>query len=212
MVKIEVRHNFKRVFLLVFENNAEMASTLLRFQEHYECPEFHHKVFSINEYKEWYRKKFGRFTYNTDWTGFNFPSKIMKPFREGRFNPLTVKEKKIMKIFENIPRPFYVIAAAKNSYPDTYVETRRHELAHAFYYTDAKYRKRIKETLNKYDIKKFMADVRKKGDYASHVIADEIQAHIVEDSASLRHPVPKALSNALRKIFNEHKDKNALVI
>jgi hypothetical protein len=83
------------IHLLVFDNQYDLASTFLRFQEHYESPEFAGKVFTLDEYKNWYinhsprASKDGVFTYYEDWNGFNIPSKILKPFYGGKFSPLS---------------------------------------------------------------------------------------------------------------------------
>jgi hypothetical protein len=88
-----------RIHLLTFDNQIDLTSTFLRFQEHYESPFFKGKYFTLDEFKEWYiktspnGKKSGKFTYYTDWGGFNIPSYILKPFYNGAFNPLSENEK-----------------------------------------------------------------------------------------------------------------------
>lgn len=62
----------KDVFHLNYLTQEQLASTFLRFQEHYESPEFRGKIFTLDEYKEWYMTnspnsiKKGIFTYYED--------------------------------------------------------------------------------------------------------------------------------------------------
>lgn len=68
------------IFHVNFSSQEELASTFLRFQEHFESPSFKGKIFSLDDYKRWYIKhspngqKTGEFTYYSDWSGFNIPS------------------------------------------------------------------------------------------------------------------------------------------
>jgi len=56
----------------------------LRFEEYYESPRFKGRIFTFDEYRKWYvknspkGKKTGRFTYYSDWSGFNIPSYALK--------------------------------------------------------------------------------------------------------------------------------------
>ena len=90
----------ENIYHVSFPTRKEAASTFLRFQEHYESPQFRGKIFSLDEFKEWYTansekgKAKGKFTYYDDWGGFNIPSYILEPFYKGLFNPLSEKESK----------------------------------------------------------------------------------------------------------------------
>src|SRR5262245_26903475 len=85
------------IYLLVFETQYELASTFLRFQEHYESPKFRKKIFSLEEFMDWYgQENKGKFSYFKDWAGFNIPSTEFEPFLEGKFDPLLEKEKRLM--------------------------------------------------------------------------------------------------------------------
>jgi len=73
------------IYLLVFKNQIDLTSTLLRFQEHFESPKFKDKIFSHKEFVNWYSKGKEGFTYFKDWSGFNFPSTNLKNFKNGQF-------------------------------------------------------------------------------------------------------------------------------
>jgi len=101
-----------KLYFLHFQNQREMAETFLRFQEFYESPKFKGKIFTLENYKDWYRKIKGKFSYYSDWDGFNLPSKILKPFYDGKFNPLSDKEKQLLSIFKKMKGNYYIVAVA----------------------------------------------------------------------------------------------------
>lgn len=136
------------VYLIRFDTSANMARTLLRFQEHYESPKFRGEIFTLGHFKKWRIEKTGDFTYYTDWTGFNFPSWIVRPFRDDKFNPLSYDEDLLLSAVSNLPEPFYLIAVANNhSHPDgtetptdVHSSALRHEIAHGLWSTNGEYR------------------------------------------------------------------------
>jgi len=106
-MRIEHQTLTDRIHLLIFPTQRDVTLTLLRFQEHYESPKFRGKIFSLEEFKRWYVAnspngiKTGEFTYYTDWNGFNIPSYVLQPFRDGKFNPLSEQERKFLDIFKD---------------------------------------------------------------------------------------------------------------
>ena len=62
-MKINKRKIGNNIYLLMFENQFELCSTMLRFQEYYESPKFKNKIFTLEEYKKWYSKGNKKFTY-----------------------------------------------------------------------------------------------------------------------------------------------------
>ena len=123
------------------DSQKELADTFIRFQEHYESPQFRNKIFTLGQLKNWYSIKYGADTYNKDWTGFNFPSRILEPFRQGLFDPLTKEEKRLIKLLKYRNDDFYIIGANSDS-------TLRHELTHALYHNNKDYRKKINQLLD----------------------------------------------------------------
>jgi hypothetical protein len=71
------------IYLLRFKTQYELTSTFLRVQEHYESPQFHGRIFTLEQYMDWYVADNGAFTYFQDWSGFNVPSTAFQPFYEG---------------------------------------------------------------------------------------------------------------------------------
>jgi hypothetical protein len=65
---------------------------------------------------DWYAERYGNFTYYQDWAGFNVPSTALQPFYEGRFDPLSEKEKALLRLFNGLRERFYVIRRRGPSY------------------------------------------------------------------------------------------------
>jgi hypothetical protein len=170
----------KGIYLLRFKTQYELASTFLRVQEHYESPRFHGRIFTLEQYMDWYAARYGNFTYYQDWSGFNVPSTAFAPFYAGKFDPLSEKEKRLLGLFKNLRERFYVIGV----YDSGAKGSLTHELAHALYFTDASYRKAVQKTMGAYDTSALEKRLVKAG-YARHVIPDEVQAYMVAPSGEL---------------------------
>src|SRR5687767_6039954 len=87
------------IFVVRFQSQYELASTFLRVQEHYESPRFRNRVFSLEQFMDWYARRYGAFTYYEDWAGFNVPSTALAAFYQGKFDPLLRKEQRLLKMF-----------------------------------------------------------------------------------------------------------------
>lgn len=186
------------IYLLRFETQYELASTFLRVQEHYESPRFSGQVFTLEAFMDWYVAENDGFTYFSDWSGFNVPSTAFEPFRDGRFDPLLDKEKRLLREFRALKGRFYVIG----------VYTRQdltHELAHALYFTDDGYRAAVRKAMRGFDTSVLQARLAKAG-YARHVIRDEVQAYIIAPSDELGAPTRALapLRRTLRALFRKH--------
>lgn len=207
-MKIEHKILADKIHLLTFETQKELTSTFLRFQEHYESPKFKGKVFSLNEYKKWYIKNSpngvatGKFTYYSDWGGFNIPSYILKPFYKGKFNPLSVAERKILSIFKNVKDPFYIIGIYKES--KTSEKTLKHEIAHGLFYTNVEYKKEIISVLSKFDTELMKNEFRLNAGYHEDVLEDEVHAHSISGAKYIDHLIHKKMAEKLVKIYNRY--------
>jgi hypothetical protein len=179
-VKIKKLNSY--CYQVIFNTRRELAQTFLRFQEHYESPKFKGKIFSLSEFKEWYRKQHnGLFTYYSDWDGFNIPSTVLLPFWYGKFNKLSTKEQLLIN---SLPNPlynrFYIIGTSEESRDATL----DHELVHSCYYIDTVYKHCVEDIIKsdiykkrlKY-IKKYLKDLG----YHKDVWYDEINAYLVAD-------------------------------
>jgi hypothetical protein len=173
------------IFCLSFSTRAEMCSAFLRFQEHYESPEYAGKIFTLGEFKEWYRGDKKVFTYYEDWSGFNIPSWVFQPFKEGKFKNLTSREKWLLDLFVDKKEPFYVIAIHGDD--DLKEDTLKHEIAHGMFYTNSEYRQtalKALKGLKKKTKKKLKKFLRK--EYAETSIVDEMHAYTLEGLSYLK--------------------------
>jgi hypothetical protein len=183
-----------------------LASTFLRFQEHYENPKFRGRIFSLEEFMDWYAMKFGNFTYYQDWSGFNIPSSVLKSFREGGFNPLSNKEKNLLELLADVPEPFYMVGiyGAKIDLP-----TLKHELVHGLYHTVPEYCERVRKILRPEEIRCF-TEILKKMEYHPSVWQDETNAYLIMGATDLKDdgfqwtPSLRGLQAELRIAFNKH--------
>ncbi|MFB9269641.1 ABC transporter ATP-binding protein [Bradyrhizobium erythrophlei] len=190
------------IYLLRFRTQYELAATFLRIQEHYESPRFHGRVFSLEEYMDWYAAHSGNFTYYQDWSGFNVPSTALQPFFDGKFDPLSEKEKRLLRLFSRLREPFYVIGVFDDGKGS---RSLTHEIAHALYFTNAAYREAVQAAIRRYDTSVLARQIAQAG-YARHVIPDEMQAYIVAPSGDLGAALGpiQPLRRELRALFKRH--------
>lgn len=187
---MKVKEIVNRIFHVQKPTMQSLASMFLRFQEHFEGPEFRGKVFSRAEYRRWYTenseqgKKTGKFTYFEDWAGFNIPSHILRPFYEGQFDPLIKAEQELLDAFEEMQgRRFYIIGTIKGD--DRAI---KHEVAHGLFYTQPKYREAATNALRGFraaDRKKINKYLLRIG-YCDDVLVDETHAFTLADTSLLR--------------------------
>lgn len=184
---------------LRFDNQRDLTETFLRFQEHYESPEFRNKIFTLGQFREWYSKKYGGFTYYTDWNGFNIPNYVLKSFYNGLFDPLTEKEQKLLDLFKSRSDKFYIIGT--HSGEEDAID---HEMRHAIYYLDDWYAEKCREIIVEHSgsetISGLISWLHDQG-YCEDVIDDEIQAYLGADSEWLRDEKGLTVDEGLVKTF-----------
>ncbi len=187
-----------RIFLVRFKTQYALASSFLRFQEHYESSRFRNRVFSLEQFMDWYAARSGAFTYYEDWSGFNVPSTAFAPFYEGRFDPLLEKEKRLLRLFARESTPFYVIGIAAD-------QDLTHELAHALFFTQAAYRQAVRGAMRPYDTSGIRKRLMALG-YHRSVLTDEVHAYLIGGTDALGTSIrgPVALTRQLRAIFRTH--------
>lgn len=164
---------------------------------------FKGKIFSLEEYMDWYVKKHGHFDYFDTVEGFNIPGVNLKPFYDGQFNPLTKKEERILdlcRLESNNLETLVIISTFREQELD-------HELAHGLFYLDAMYRTEVKSIVKqiKPHIRRKFGKNLKERDYHPSTWIDEINSYSVE-KRKLKW-VPNFPEKAqLRKLFREYKE------
>jgi|GEM_PF-791310 len=192
------------IFHVTFRTQHLLASTFLRFQEYYESPEFRDKTFDWEEFMDWYAERKGKFSYLEDWTGFNIPSYVFRPFRHGFFDPLTRKEATLLRMFEDVPEPFYVIGTTG----DADLETSLHEIVHGLFFVDEAYRKEVEATLVRDELPRLRQALVKEG-YHESVFTDEMNAYLLtglgKGMRSAREWLAReAVRRELEQVFTDH--------
>jgi hypothetical protein len=191
---LQVNQPVKSVIHFEFATKRELAKTFIRFQEHYESPQFRGLVFTLAQYKAWYLLNAPnailtkKFTYYEDWGGFNIPNHVLEPFFMGKFNPLTQREKRILEYFEPLRhKKVYIIG--------TCIEEKnllKHEIAHGLYYTNSAYKKQVKIILSRLqkefplERKKIRQILKNSGGYHTRVLDDETHAYLLTDKVYLK--------------------------
>jgi hypothetical protein len=197
--------------LLRFNTQRDLASTFLRFQEHYESPRFRGKVFTLEEYKEWYTqnspegRKTGEFTYYDDWDGFNIPSYVLTPFYQGKFDPLSRKEKTLLELLEEESKKFYVIGVFGE--PKRAEVTLKHEIGHGLFYTSPSYKEEVLRLTKQFDLRKLKRELQSTAGYHPDVMEDEIHAYGLSCSNPENRLVPRELRVLLNQVYQRYIKK-----
>jgi hypothetical protein len=199
-------HTKKQPFNSVWiraDSQDELGNTFIRFQEYYEGPHFKNQIFTVGQVRSWYSKTYGADTYHVDWTGYNFPSFVLKPFREGLFDPLTNEEKTLLDLVKYRYDSFYIIGAQDDT-------TLRHELAHALYFYSVKYKISIDQLCKKYqkELKKASSYILDKG-YDKSVLNDELQAYITDnDDKFIKENTPQSIVDQFNQLYQYYSKQN----
>lgn len=164
--------------------------TVLRIHEHEDNPLFKDKLFTFEEYMDWYAKDRGdgHFTFDKQIFGFSIPGTWFKKFiRDFPRATWTEKEKAFIDMVRatvgkeiiNSRKKFAIIATfGKNNGPDF-----KHELAHALYYIDDDYRKSANRLMRgvKIEVRKKLKAYLINMGYHDDEIKDEINARLSTD-------------------------------
>lgn len=190
------------------DSQKELGETFIRFQEYYESPnlDFKNKIFTLGSVKEYYSKEYGADVYSETWIGFNFPSTVLLPFKQGLFDPLTDQEKALLDLLKYRNNDYYIIGAQTKS-------TLRHELSHAMYGYSVKYKNEIDQFIgeNKSKFRKVKKYILDKG-YHEDVVNDEIQAYVTDnDDTFILNNLDPELISGINKIYIRNKKKDETI-
>lgn len=184
-----------KVFAVIVPDRYHRAMLFLRVQEYYESPnpKFRGKSFCIWDYIEWYSRKNGdKFSYASDWVGFNFPLKVAEKCYDKlntKFVYYSAYDGTMFEILDEIRETVNVKYGPKTKayvigVQDTVSSTFQHELCHAYYHIDSKYKKEVDAITKEIDPKTYKRMCKNLEDmgYTEQVFADEIQAYTCIDS------------------------------
>lgn len=219
-MKLVMTEIYPGLIHVISPNYKETQKTWIRFEEAYENPVYNFKKFKKSFSKKdilkwWKTTKFGKD--NPYWfDAFNIPSYVLKPFYDGKFNPLDNNEKELLELLKPIYKKrtaFYIIGTEKSAGHAAL----KHEIAHGLYYISKPYRKEvdnIMKRLNKKIDEKLNIFLREVQGYGEHVLADEKHTWILADTkreiekagVSFKdiYLTRKALGEAYARIFKKH--------
>jgi hypothetical protein len=193
----------------------KLGTTFCRFSEFAESPVFKNKIFTLKEYKKWYKSHYNTKTFNycQEFHGFNVPYNIFKPFLKGKFDPLSSLESQLLQQIKNLPKPFYIIGLSLSSQDAPLIL--KHELAHAYFKLSKSYRRKMLILINQlspinlYDIYLTLETYG----YDVSVYNDEIQAYLSEPNSTDRWDSIKLTKNSkkiiqeMQQVFEEYHNK-----
>jgi len=215
-IQYSIKEIKPKVFAVIVPDRYHRAMLFMRVQEFYESPnpKFRGKAFEIWDYIEWYsRKHSDNFSYAADWVGFNFPLKVAEKCydkmgeRYAYYTPYDATMGKILdQIRETINLKYgpkskaYIIGVA-----DTLSSTFQHELCHAYYHIDNKYKTEVDAITKEIDPKIYKRMCKNLIDmgYTEQVFSDEIQAYTCIDSDyfEFNNKIPGGKLNKLSKKY-----------
>lgn len=150
---------------------------------------------------DWYASAKGKFSYFEDWAGFNIPGEILRPFYEGKFDPLTEKEKNLLKMLHDVAGRFYVIGSVAGNPNDLL-----HEVVHGLFYVYPEYRRDVVARLKGLGDKHIRERLLQSDGYDESVLDDEVNAYAVTGELwKWSHGSrDQEIRRALRKVFAAH--------
>lgn len=172
---------YPHIYLAKYSNQYELTATFMRAQEFYESPfdNIRGKYFTYESFIDAYIKN-GKLSYWSDWAGFNIPGESIHYFYLNFKDELTVRERDLFKNLSSLQdfqnTDYYLIGVYRN-------QDLSHEIAHAFYYLNEKYRYKANKLIASLSPKEFDKRCRELATtlYTPEVFMDEIQAYAVSN-------------------------------
>lgn len=210
----------KDLLLFTADTQHNIASAFFRMQEFYESQgPLRRKVFSIDEYMDWYAEENGAFTYLQDWAGFNVPGNIVDQFFK-KFKDLRPKEVELRDLLRQERKgkkgKYYIIGVYESSDIGGYLD---HEICHALWYLDPSFQKKARKLLKEMPISgklpmaKWLTEECK---YHDDELEDEANAYwstnsMVQNVHDLKtEKLPWAHILKLQMLFDETKEEHEI--
>lgn len=175
-----------RVWHLHFEHRYDLTMHFLRYQEYYDSETFGNTNIQLVDLMDWYSKntKNGLFTYPNDWDGFNILGKVIFDLNQRGIQDINRYDRMMFSIAELIRSKEensvdFCIIGTSDTDPEL-DDTFNHELAHALFVVDEKYKTEATKLVNALPTrsKNFLFKKLKECDYSDELIIDEANAYL----------------------------------
>ena len=166
----------------------------------------------------------GAFTYPIDWSGFNIPDYVIKNVRNLGIPDENDYDKAMWDVYKHCSKSskgekFYIIGVTVDKYAGER-DVLDHEVAHAMFYIDPKYKKASSTLVKIMDpvARKALEDYLGRVGYTPKVYVDEVQANMsttrdwtnYSPRQKFTPEIAKTLNAAAEQflvLFNEYKNK-----
>lgn len=212
----KVKRITDKIYLVTFNNRFDLTMTFMRYQEYYESPKYRNEIFSLAEFMRWYSITYGKgaFTYPKDWNGFNIPAiKIFEVLElistSSGWDDMNEYDYLMFGIVDKIRRKlktdnFYLIGIHSTDKDD---DTRRHEIAHGLFWTNAEYKKKMSVLVGLLPkkVKNHLTKILRKWGYSKHVFIDEIHAYMTTGfSKGMNKKLLTKYRKPFKRVFQEY--------
>jgi len=205
-----------QLLLFTFKTQKEITTTFFRMEEYYESPlkGLYEKKFSVFDFLIESMNDDGQIDYFSKWIGFNIPGHSILEWSALHCPDYTPKETEVMNHITSkvdVLKPFYIIAAKEQN-----TKVMDHEIAHALYYLNERYRGRMLDLsikmrqLDKNNYNKMIKKLRRMG-YNQSVFNDEVQAYMststkkeLVEKFGLDYETAMPLARQFRKVLQEY--------
>lgn len=206
MKNITITEKIKNLYHMKFDNQYYMNSMLVRIQEFSDSSRFKDKVFTLEDFADWWTSREGKWNYYTETNGLNFPGTNLRPFYLGQFDLLTDKERRMLELFEpQMGRldDIYIIGTFRM--PET-----THEEAHGLYYLDPQYRKKVDRLLREVPqrVKRVGHKFFREGMYHPSNFQSELNSYILDSKKDRDKDYDCKQRGPLVKLFKEYRELN----
>lgn len=234
MLDIRFREIMPHIYHLDFDNQYDLAMHFLRYQEYYESPVWHKKIFTIVDFMEWYsktqcerkdkkNKPCRMFSYPDDWSGFNIPSWVLDEVLPKI--PDWNKYDDFMSVVHNLIKEtegehsFYLIgtyAGGASASDPSGTAILDHEVAHALFTVSPAYQSEVRDLLEAWfrghghrgEELDSARDVLRTMGYHPTTVDDEVHAYCATGLCDkLKGVISKREMRPFQKLFKETKQK-----
>lgn len=193
--RIEVMKPHEKIMVVYYVDGHEQHKAMGRFQAHYDAPveKFRAGYFSRDEFVKW-TKNYG--LWSSPWVGTNKP--VDKIQRVAEFGDNSPEEQFVIDSVKDMPEGSYLISSTGSN------GVLLHELLHALFYVNEKYREAVRAIAAKYpeEAEEQFKGLRSMG-YADMSLVDECNAYTCAGALRGSNDFENELIDLSKKVIEE---------